>query len=72
MKKLSLDLKIGIIIIIILIIAYILPIIPVHKNINVIQCVMPPCEGAWQKQLVFVRGMDLISVEDLLEFLTKR
>ena len=70
--KMRLDLKIGIIIIVILVIAYILPIIPMYKNVNVIQCIKAPCEGAWQKQLVFVRGLDLISLEDLLEFLTKR
>jgi hypothetical protein len=73
MKKLRLDLKIGIIVIAILIVVYIFPVIPMNKNvIDSCQCIKDQCECPPQKGLVFVRGLDLISLEDLLEFLTKR
>jgi len=73
MKKLSLELKIGIIVIVVLIAAYILPIIPIYDySSNSCQCIKTLCECPSQKKLVFVRGLDLISLEDLLDFLTKR
>ncbi len=42
------------------IIAWFLPVLPTKRRVNVFQCFLPPCDGAWQERIVFDSGKNIM------------